>query len=159
MNSEEIAAVLSDSVTVDLIEKSPLLRAAYTGTDGGPRVVPLAYVVRDGRFVFCTVSSSAKVEALHADPRVALTIDVVWPPCCLLVRGTAEVEIVDGLPEEYLAASRRTVPAEDFEQFETQVRSLYDDMARIVVTPTWLRLNDFVRTAPRAVERLVEAKS
>jgi hypothetical protein len=32
-------------------------------------------------------------------------------------------------------------------------------MARIVITPTWVRLNDFVRHAPRAVERLVAAKS
>jgi hypothetical protein len=74
------------------------------------------------------------------------------------VRGTAEVEIVAGVPEEYLAASRRTVPADAHEQFETQVRQLYDEMARITVTPTWARLNDFVRTAPRAVERLVQAK-
>jgi hypothetical protein len=31
-------------------------------------------------------------------------------------------------------------------------------MVRVVVTPTWVRLNDFQRTAPRAVERLIEAK-
>jgi hypothetical protein len=34
----------------------------------------------------------------------------------------------------------------------------YDSMVRIVVTPAWVRLNDFQRTAPRAVERLVQAK-
>lgn len=158
MNTDEINAVLSDSVTAELIEKSPLLRVAYTGTDGAPRVVPLAYVVRGGRFVFCTVSASAKVDALRQDARVALTIDVASPLCCLLVRGTAEVEIVDGVPDEYLEASRRTVPAEAHEQFEAQVRHLYDEMARIVVTPTWVRLNDFVRTAPLAVERLARAK-
>jgi hypothetical protein len=38
--------------------------------------------------------------------------------------------------------------------FEEQVRALYDSMVRIEVTPTWVRLNDFQRTAPRAVERL-----
>jgi Pyridoxamine 5'-phosphate oxidase len=159
MNTDAVNAVLSDPVTVDLIEKSPLLRVAYTGTDGAPRVVPLAYIVRDGKFIFCTVSSSAKVDALRTDPRVALTIDIASPPCCLLVHGTAEVEIVDGVPEEYLTASKRSVPVEAHEQFEAQVRHLYDDMARIVITPAWVRLNDFVRTAPRAVERLVQAKS
>jgi nitroimidazol reductase NimA-like FMN-containing flavoprotein (pyridoxamine 5'-phosphate oxidase superfamily) len=82
MNSDQLAAVLSDPVTVDLIEQSPLLRVAYTGTDGAPRVVPLAYLLRQGRFVFCTVTSSAKVEALRRDPRVALTIDVASPVCC-----------------------------------------------------------------------------
>jgi hypothetical protein len=158
MNTDQIAAILSDPTTTDLIEQSPLLRVAYTGTDGAPRVVPLAYVVRDGKFVFCTVTSSAKVNALRRDPRVALTIDIGSPPCCLFVRGTAEVEIVEGVPDEYLAATRRNVPPEAHQQFETQVRHLYDDMARITVTPTWVRLNDFVRTAPRAVEELVRAK-
>ena len=36
MNIDQITAVLSDSVTTDLIEQSPLLRVAYTGTDGAP---------------------------------------------------------------------------------------------------------------------------
>lgn len=153
------AATLSDPVTFDLIDRSPLLRVAYTGLDGAPRVVPLAYVLRDGRFVFCTAANSAKVAALRNDPRVALTVDVALPPCCLLVRGTAAVEIVDGVPDEFLEASRRNVPAEAFEGFEAQVRGLYDQMARIVVTPSFARLNDFQRTAPRAVEQLVAAKS
>jgi len=120
--------------------------------------VPLGYLLRDGNFVSCTVSSSAKVKALRQDPRVALTIDIASPPCCLLVRGTAKVEIVKGVPEEYLTAAKRNVPPEAHDQFEAQVRDLYNDMARITVTPTWVRLNDFVRTAPRAVERLVRAK-
>jgi hypothetical protein len=42
--------------------------------------------------------------------------------------------------------------------FEQQVGALYDSMVRVVVTPTWVRLIDFQRTAPRAVERLVQAK-
>jgi hypothetical protein len=153
------AATLADPVTLNLIERSPLLRVAYTGLDGAPRVVPLAYLLLDGRFVFCTAANSAKVAALRNDPRVALTVDLALPPCCLLVRGTAAVEIVDGVPEEFLAASRRNVPADAFEQFETQVRGLYDQMARIVVTPTFARLNDFERTAPRAVERLAAERS
>lgn len=158
MNPDAITTILTDPVTVDLIEQSPLLRVAYTGPDGAPRVVPVAYVVRDGRFVVCTIPTSVKVAALRADPRVALTIDVAMPPCCLLVRGTAEIEIVDGVPEDYLEAARRSVPPEAHEQFEAQVRGLYDQMARIVVTPTWVRLLDFQRTAPQEVERLVAAK-
>ena len=158
MNADDIAAVLTDPVTTDLIDRSPLLRVAYTGSDGAPRVVPLGYLLRDGKFVFCTVSSSAKVKALRRDPRVALTIDIASPPCCLLVRGTVTVEIVEGVPEECLTAAKRNVPPEAHDQFEAQVRDLYHDMARITVTPTWVRLNDFVRTAPRAVERLVQAK-
>jgi hypothetical protein len=156
---DAVTAVLTDPVTVDLIERAPLMRIAYTGLDGAPRVVPLGYVVRDGRFVFATIPKSAKVPALRRDPRVAITVDVAWPPCCLLVRGTAEVEIVEGVPQDYLDACLRGMPPETHADFEQQVRALYDRMARIVVTPTFARLNDFVRTAPRAVERLVAEKS
>ncbi|MCE3554360.1 hypothetical protein LWC33_23250 [Pseudonocardia sp. RS11V-5] len=49
----------------------------------------------------------APYPALQRDPRVAITIGVAQPLCCLLVRGTAEVEIVEGVPDEYLDASHR----------------------------------------------------
>jgi hypothetical protein len=115
---------------------------------------------------FCVRASSSpspfpardKVAALHRDPRIALTIDVYPPPCCLLVRGTVELREEDGVPDEYLEASFRTMPEDQHAGFEQQVRALYDSMVRIAVTPTWVRLNDFQRTAPRAVERLVRAK-
>ncbi len=159
MDTAQITEILTDPVTVELIEKSPLMRIGYAGPDGAPRVVPVGYIVRDTRFVFCTIVSSDKVPALQRDPRVAFAIDVAQPPCCLLARGTADVEIVDGVPDDYLAAARRGTPPEQHEAFETQVRALYDSMARIVITVTWVRLNDFERTAPRAVERIVAAKS
>jgi hypothetical protein len=50
------------------------------------------------------------------------------------------------------------MPEDQHAGFEQQVRALYDSMVRVVVTPSWVRLNDFQRTAPRAVERLVQAK-
>ena len=158
LNNATVTDILSDQVTLDLLDKEGLMRLAYTGADGAPRVIPLGYLFRDRQFIFCTVPSSAKVDALRADPRVAITIDAGQPLCCLLVRGTAEVEIVPGVPDDYLAASWRNIPAEAHEQFEAQVRHLYDEMARVVITPTWARLLDFQRTAPRAVERIVAAK-
>jgi hypothetical protein len=39
--------------------------------------------------------------------------------------------------------------------WEAEVRSVYDGMVRIVVTPTWAKLIDFERTLPSAVEELV----
>jgi hypothetical protein len=159
MKIDAVTSVLTDPVTVEHIERTPLMRIAYTALDGGPRVVPVAYIERAGQFVFCTIPRSAKVRALRRDPRVAITIDSGDPLCCLLVRGWAEVEIVEGVPEEYLAANRRTMSAEAHAGFEQQVRGLYDEMARVVITPSFARLNDFVRTAPRDVERIVAEKS
>ena len=42
-------------------------------------------------------------------------------------------------------------------EWEAEVRSLYDGMVRIVVTPTWAKLIDFETTLPSAVEELVRA--
>ena len=159
MKIDAVTAVLTDPVTVEHIERTPLMRLAYTGLDGAPRVVPLAYIERNGEIVFCTIPRSAKVPALRRDPRVAITIDSGDPLCCLLLRGTAEVEIVEGVPDEYLEANRRTMPPEAHAGFEQQVRGLYDRMARVVITPHFARLNDFVRHAPKAVEQVVAEKS
>jgi general stress protein 26 len=158
MDAARISEILTDPVTLELVEKQPITQIAYAAADGGPRAVPLGYLLRDGKFLFFTIPSSDKVAALQRDPRIALTVDVYPPPCCLLVRGTAELSEEQGVPDQYLEASFRTMPEDQHAAFEQGVRALYDSMVRIVVTPTWVRLNDFRRTAPRAVERLMQAK-
>jgi hypothetical protein len=158
MDTAGITEILADPVTLDLVERQPITQIAYSAVDGGPRVVPVGYLLREDKFLFFTIPSSDKVAALQRDPRIAMTIDVFPPPCCLLVRGTAELTEEAGVPDQYLEASFRTMPEEQHAGFEQQVRALYDSMVRVVVTPTWVRLNDFQRTAPRAVERLVQAK-
>lgn len=158
MDPARITEILTDSVTLDLTDRQPIMQIAYAAADGSPRAVPVGYLLRKGKFLFFTIPSSDKVAALRNDPRIALTVDDYPPPCCLLVRGTAELREEQGVPDEYLEASFRTMPPEQHAGFEQQVRALYDSMMRVEVTPTWVRLNDFQRTAPRAVERLVAAK-
>lgn len=158
MEPARITEILTDPVTLELVGKQPIMQIAYAAADGSPRAVPIGYLLREGRFLFFTIPTSDKVAALQRDPRIALTIDVYPPPCCLLVRGTADLREEDGVPDEYLEASFRTMPEDQHAAFEEQVRALYDSMVRIEVTPTWVRLNDFQRTAPRAVERLVQAR-
>ena len=156
MNLREIFA---DQTTRSLIDRAPLMRLAYTAPDGSPRVIPTGYLERDAMLITYTIPTSAKVTALRADPRVAVTIDVGgMPPCALLVRGTCAMEIVDGIPDGYLEASRRSMDEAVFEQWETGVRQLYDSMAILTITPTWAKLLDFERTAPQEVERLARAK-
>jgi hypothetical protein len=77
----------------------------------------------------------------------------------LLVRGRADLDVVDGIPEEYLETSGTyTMTPEQREEWEADVRSLYDGMVRIVVTPTWAKLIDFETTLPSAVEELVRQR-
>jgi hypothetical protein len=43
-------------------------------------------------------------------------------------------------------------------EWEAEVRSLYDGMVRIVVTPTWAKLIDFGTTRPSVVEALIRQR-
>ena len=103
-----------------------------------------------------TATNSPKMKALKANPKVALTIDTIaFPPHILLVRGTARVEIVDGVAPEFLEASRKSVPPEQWEEFEKGVRGLYKQQGRITITPEWAKLIDFETRVPQAQEELV----
>ena len=86
------------------------------------------------------------MKALSSRPDVALTIDVGDTPAearALLVRGLASVDIVNGVPDEYFAASMKALGADEVTEFESQVRSMYDQMARISIEPAWARFFDF----------------
>jgi hypothetical protein len=96
--------------------------------------------------VICTAATAPKVAALSARPDVALTIDAGETPAgarALSVRGHASVEIVDGVPEEYLAGAARVMDAAAAARFGQDCRELYDQMARIAITPRWVRYYDF----------------
>ncbi len=97
---------------------------------------------------------------LSRNPKVALTIDTYQqPPHVLLVRGTAEIEIVDGVPDEYLAASRKGGEPQDWKAFEAQVRALYKRMARITIRAEWAKVLDFETRLPDFLEELLSQKN
>ena len=108
----------------------------------------------------CTTKNAPKLPALRKNPMVALTIDTeVHPPKILLIRGRAELDTVDGIPDEYLQINGSyEMTAEQRVEWEAEVRSLYDGMVRIVVTPTWAKLIDFETTLPSAVEELAQQR-
>src|SRR5438876_5826421 len=100
--------VLPRTLTQELLRFAPLVHLAYIGRDGYPRVIPTGYVWKGGKFVVCTAHNAPKVRSLGSNPKVALTIDTqTLPPRILLVRGTASMEIVDGVPDDYLEASHK----------------------------------------------------
>ena len=160
MNRQDVAEVLAKPISRELLGSSIPARLAYVGVDGAPRVIPIAFLWTGEHVVVHSVPKSAKVAALRRNPRVALTIDTQdqWPPRVLLIRGAARVELVDGVPDSYIEASRKVTPAEHFEGWEQGVRALYDQMARITIEPDWAKLLDFETTIPKAVEELIRAR-
>lgn len=156
MDKESVAKELAKPLAQEMLHSMSLSRLAYIGPDGYPRVVPIGFLWKNGAFIVCTTPNAPKTAAIQANHRVALTIDrETMPPHVLLVRGNAQVEILNGVPQEYLEASYKYVPREQWGDFERQVRALYKQMARITITPQWAKLIDFETTLPSAVEELM----
>ena len=156
MDAQLVAAELAKPIAQELLESSIPARLAYTGLDGAPRVVPLAFLWNGTHMIVCTVPRSAKVRALVKNPRVAITIDTNgYPPRILLIRGSASLELVDGVPGVFVEASRRIVPESEFAGWEAGVRALYRQMTVITIAPDWAKLLDFETTIPQAVADLV----
>jgi hypothetical protein len=156
----EIAEVLDRPISRELLDRD-ILRLAYVAKDGTPRVVPIGFVWNGSEVVICTAPNAAKVRSLRDNPAVALTIDTeVHPPKILLIRGRAELDEVDGIPDEYMQASGTyQMTPEQRVEWEAEVRALYKRMVRIVVTPTWAKLIDFETTLPSAVEELIRQRA
>jgi hypothetical protein len=156
----EVSEVLNRPLSQELLARD-LTRLAYVAKDGTPRNLPIGFSWNGAEIVMCTPPNAAKVVALRHNPTVALTIDTeVHPPKILFIRGRAELDHVEGIPDEYLEmnGSYEMTPEQRVE-WEAGVRSLYKSMVRIVVTPTWAKLIDFETTLPSAVEELLREQA
>ncbi|UBU14119.1 pyridoxamine 5'-phosphate oxidase family protein [Nonomuraea gerenzanensis] len=160
MQQHEITEILNRPYSQELLNRD-LTRLAYVAKDGTPRNVPIGFTWNGAEIVMCTTKNAPKLASLRENPMVALTIDTeVHPPKVLLIRGRAELDVVDGIPEEYLQmnGSYQMTPEQRVE-WEAEVRSLYDGMVRIVVKPTWVKLIDFEQTLPSPVEELMRERA
>lgn len=160
MEQNEISAILNHPTSRELLARD-LLRMAYVAKDGTPRNIPIAFAWNGSEIVVCTAKNAPKLPALRRNPQVALTIDTeVHPPKILLIRGQAALDEVDGIPEEFMQANGTyQMTPEQRVEWEAEVRSLYDGMVRIVITPTWVKLIDFESTLPSAVEELIQRRA
>ena len=160
MQRDSIIELMNDPVAQELMKAAIPARFAYNAPDGSPRVIPIGYLWNGEMFEMWTAVNSPKVRALAANPKVALTVDSNdFPPHVLLVRGNAEVEVVEGVPDGYLEASRRYVGEAGMPEFEAGVRALYKQMAIIRVTPTWAKIHDFETRLPSPVEALIREQT
>ncbi|MFN8216792.1 MAG: pyridoxamine 5'-phosphate oxidase family protein [Solirubrobacterales bacterium] len=141
MDPEQMQAELAAGE--ELLRTATLLRLAYEGNDGTPRVIPIGFLWTGEAVVLATHPTAPKFAALRARPRVALTIDTASPARSLLLRGEAEIEVVDGLVPEYLEAAAKSMEGEELATFEAACRETYDRMARISIAPDWARYFDF----------------
>ena len=161
MERTKIIEMFNDPVAQELLQSAIPARLAYIGMDETPRVIPIGFYWTGREIVVCTSPTSPKARALQANPHIALTIDTERAPWKqLLIRGTAEIEVVDGIPPEYLRASEKAMPKEQWEGFAEQVRGMYPRMARITVVPAWAKVFDFsTGRLPAFLQRLAAERA
>jgi hypothetical protein len=141
MDPDDLQAELD--AAEEILRTATLARLAYDGIDGTPRVIPIGFLWTGDAVVVATHPTAPKFAALRARPRVALTIDTPSPARSVLLRGDAEIEVVDGVVPEYFEAARKSMEGEELAGFEAVCRETYDRMARISIAPDWARYFDF----------------
>lgn len=112
MTDEEVAAFLAAGTRVYV---------STLGKDGTPHVVPLAYVVLDGKVAFWADKASQKVKNIERDPRVGAVVETgtqFEDFRGVQLRGTAEVVDDEATSMRVAEAMLARVPDE------------YKDMAR-----------------------------
>jgi Pyridoxamine 5'-phosphate oxidase len=144
MNPQDVASELNHPGAQELLASAAVARLAYTGKDGFPRVIPVAFHWNGEAVVVGTPPAAPKVAAMSAQPRVALTIDTdTMPPRSLLIRGLAAIQTLDGVCGDFVKANTKGMEQAQVQGFEAQARATYKQMSRIAITPDWARFYDF----------------
>jgi PPOX class probable F420-dependent enzyme len=66
---------MSDEELADILDRQRTVNCATNGRDGWPHLMPLWYVVRDGRLWSWTYAKSQKVRNLERDPRATVQVE------------------------------------------------------------------------------------
>ena len=150
--------LLETDLAQELLQAPIPARLAFVWTDGTPRVVPTWFHWTGGEIVMVTFTAgpsigvrhpAARIAALRANPRVALTIDTdSYPSKSLTVRGTAVISEVAGVAAEYAAAARRYLGEDAAAAMLAALDQPGTGQARITVRPDWVGLIDFVTRRP-----------
>ena len=149
-------ACLTDPVAESLLASAIPARLAYTWTDGTPRVVPIWFHWDGEQVVFGTPLGAPELHTLEDGTPVAITIDSnEWPYHVLSIRGTAQVERIDGVVPEYAASAERYFGDEQGRAWVAQFPSDVQ-MWRIAVTPTWANVLDFETRFRRVSRGLIQ---
>jgi hypothetical protein len=142
--------LLNDPVAQRLLNSRQPAKLAYNWTDGTPRVVPIWFHWDGEEIVLGSVVKAPKIKALQNNPHVALTIDASdWPYEVLLLRGEAQVELLEDVASEYEKAAVRYFGEAQGEAWVSQLRGA--PMARISIRPHWVAVLDFVTRFPSAL--------
>jgi uncharacterized pyridoxamine 5'-phosphate oxidase family protein len=144
--------LLQHPASLQLLHSKIPARFAYVWTDGTPRVVHIWFHWNGKEIVLVTPPNAPKLKALRKNPKVSLTIDENdFPQKVLLIRGSARLEEVDGIAEEYIASAARYFDRQQADEWLALLRTRISSQVRIRITPEWVGLLDFQTRFPSAL--------
>jgi len=147
-------ALLNEPVAQKLLNSTIPARLAYNWSDGTPRVQPMWFHWNGEQIVMASPPNAPKLKVLSQNAKVALTIDDKdFPYKVLLVRGTVQVEVVQGMVPEYVASAKRYLGEEGSKGFLEWYGGMFpEENVRITVRPQWVGLIDMETRFPSAFE-------
>ena len=146
---EDVREILSDPVAVEMLNSRIPARLAYRGADGAPRVTPIWFYWNGEALILSTGPATHKARSLSTNPAVAVAIDSERPPYrSLQIRGTAKIDIVPDIPEEYEASAARYYGEDVGNRWLEHIRASFDEMARITIEPEQTNLKVMERWLP-----------
>ncbi len=153
MTNQGDLGLLSDPVAQRLLQSTIPAQLAYVWPDGTPRVVPIWFHWNGKELILGSPPRAPKLKALRLNPKVALTIDdhAVWPYKALLIRGTAQVEMVPGVVPEYALAAKRYFGEKQGAEWVAQIGGMVTEMGRITIKLEWVGILDFETRFPSAL--------
>jgi PPOX class probable F420-dependent enzyme len=136
-------SALERPLAQEMLASSNIARLAYVAPDGTPRVTPV-WFHWNGSEVIVGSERDFKVRAIENNPIVAITIDENDVPYRgLVMRGRAQIDDVgQTVPELRDMAEKYLGPDAGRAYFE-RASERYSLEARIVIRPTWVRVQDF----------------
>src|SRR6266446_812667 len=144
--------LLQHPASLQLLESRIPARLAYVWVDGTPRVIPIWFHWNGRELVMATPPKAPKLKALAKNPKVSLTIDDnTFPHKVLLIRGSARLQLVEGIVPEYIAAAERYFGREQGQVWVAQMGRMVSSMVKITITPEWVGLLDFQTRFPSAL--------
>jgi hypothetical protein len=148
--------LLNHPVAQEMLQAPIPMRLSYVWLDGSPRVVPIGFHWDGTDIVIGSPVDAPKLKALEKNPKVALTIDSnTMPYHVLMIRGTANMTMHDGIIPEYKAYSYRYMGQEGGDAWLQQLAPLAPKMVRIAIRPEWVGLIDFEGRLPSAIEKAI----
>ena len=132
-------ALLDDPASQHLLHSTEMAHLAYNWTDGTPRSTAIWFHWNGSAIVISSAAAAPKTQAITSGTPIAITIDdSSFPYSSLNLRGTAEVDHVDGIAPEYRAAARRYLGDDEGDAWCDQMPP--GGMTRISLTPDWVGL-------------------